>query len=161
MLLDLFEDDFFIRQGALCNRRPVDDALAPVDQTFVIKTDKHIPNCLAGAFVHCKECSVPICRHTKRTKLLQDDTAVAFLPLPDIVDKCISSKVVAREPFLFEFLLDLGLCCNSGMVDARKPTRFLSVLACPADIDILNGVIQDVPEMQNTRYIGRRHQDRI
>ena len=57
-----------IGNGSETLRAPVDDALATVDQTFLVILDENFLDCLAAAFVHGKTLSGPV---TGRTQLFQ------------------------------------------------------------------------------------------
>ena len=71
-----------IGNRSLAYRTPVDDPGAFVDIAFFIKLDKHFLNCLGAALVHGKAFSFPVCRCAELFQLVDDLSAVLFLPCP-------------------------------------------------------------------------------
>ena len=46
-------------------------------------------------------------------------------------------------------------CCYGGMISAGNPTSLHSTHPCTPDEDILNRIIQNMPNCETSRYIGR------
>jgi hypothetical protein len=51
---------FQIRKGGLASRTPVDDIMAPVNQSLLIEPYKNLFDCVREAFIHCKAFATPI-----------------------------------------------------------------------------------------------------
>ncbi len=71
-------------------------------------------------------------------------------------------ELLTREVGLLNALLGqlvhhLCLCGNAGMVGAGHPACVLTLHAGAANKNILNGVIEHVPHVEHTRYVGRRY----
>src|SRR5690606_3590789 len=49
--------------------------------------------------------------------------------------------------------------CDAGMVGARLPEHVLTLHAVVADKDVLQRVIEGVPDMERARHVGRRDDD--
>ena len=71
-----------IRNRCLADRTPVDDAGTFVDIAFFIKADKYLLYCLGAALIHRETFSVPVSRCTELFQLINDLSAVLFLPCP-------------------------------------------------------------------------------
>src|SRR5262249_1266031 len=49
---------------------------------------------------------------------------------------------------------------NSGMIHPRKPENFKAAHSSAASKNVLNRIVEHVPERQYTGHVGRRHYDR-
>ncbi len=76
-------------------RVPVDEALAAVDQAFFVKRDEHLADGLGAAFVHRETVAAPVDRGAQTARLLRDQSAGFFLPLPDALDEFFAAELAA------------------------------------------------------------------
>ena len=71
-----------IGNGSVAVRAPVDDPFSPVDQTFFIIPDEHLPDSPVAALVHGKTLPLPVAGGAQLLELLYDSAAVLLLPCP-------------------------------------------------------------------------------
>ena len=155
-------DDLFVREGRAAFRAPVDDAVAFVDQTLVVQADEAFLDGGGKAFVHRETLALPVAGRSEGAQLLDDLAAVLLLPGPDAFQKLLASKIIARKPFvLLQFLLDLRLRRDAGVVRSGQPAGFAAVQLLEADENVLQRVVQDVAHRQLARDVRRRNDDRV
>jgi hypothetical protein len=70
-------------------RAPVDDVLAPVDQSFFKEPDEHLTHRCREALVHGEPFTVPITRGPQLSELPYDDPAVLLPPFPYPLDELL------------------------------------------------------------------------
>lgn len=154
-------DDLLVGERRLQCRGPIDDALAPVDEPFVVEADEDLADSIGGALIHGEERAAPIAGDPQGAHLLQDDAAVALLPLPDPLEEGIAPECLPAQALGSKLLFDLDLGGDAGVVNAGEPAHLVAQHAMPADVDVLQRDVEHVPEMQHPRYIRRRHQDAV
>ena len=157
-----FHDDLFVAQRGERLRAPVHHPLAAVDESFVKEIDKDLRNPAAVVRVHREALALPVARAPEALELLDNDAAVLFLPLPDLVEKGLAAHVPAGLALLFaELLLDLRLRRDAGVVRPGEPKHILALHPGAAGEDILNRVVEDVTEVENPRDIRRGDDDGV
>src|SRR5439155_173352 len=92
--IDGFVDYLEIRQGGVTSRTPVDQAFSAIDQPFVIQADENFTNSARQACIKSESLARPVARRSDPADLLQDDSPVLLLPLPDSLDKFLSSEIM-------------------------------------------------------------------
>ena len=73
----------------------------------------------------------------------------------------LAAQVVAVAPLGGELLLDHVLGGDAGMVGAGHPQHLVAGHALPAAQDVLQGVVQGVPHVQDAGDVGRRDDDGV
>ena len=84
-----------------------------------------------------------------------------ILPFENAPQKLFATEISAgfflSAPQIF---FDCSLSCNSGVIHAWQPQHFESLHSRAPGKNILNRVVEHVPECQHTGHVGRRHHDR-
>src|ERR1700737_381485 len=154
-------NDFLVRQRGLRSRVPVDHAPAAIDQFLFVKIDKDLLNRANIIVVERIALARPIGRTAKPLELLNDDATVLVLPFEDALQKFFAAEIVARHAFIFaEPLFGGGLFSNAGVIHPGQPKHFESLHPRASRENVLNAVIQDVAEREDTGDVWRRHHDR-
>jgi hypothetical protein len=156
-----FVDYFFIRQRSLRGRVPIDHAPPTINQSLLIKMDKNFFDSTNVGFIERVPLSRPIGGATKAFQLLNDNAAVFVLPFEHALKKFLAAEIVARDAFIFaQPFFDRSLRSDSSVIHAWQPKHFKALHPRAPRENILNRVVQDVPECQNAGDIRRRHHDR-
>ncbi len=156
-----FGDDFLIGERRLRGRVPIDHSYAAIDQLLFVKIDK---NFLDGADIIVIEriaLTRPIARTPEAFKLFDNDAAVFILPFQDAAKKFLSTEIVAR--FFFspaEIFFDSSLRPDAGVVGPRKPEYFVTEHAGATRENVLDRIIEDMPESKHAGNVRRRNDDR-
>ena len=148
-----------IRNGCLADRTPVDDPGSLINITFFIKADKHLLHSLRASLVHCETLAVPICRCTELFQLIDNLSAVLFLPCPCMLQKFLTADLILINALLFELCCDLYLSCNRRMVCSRLPQRLIALHPFEPDQNILHRLVQRMAHMQLSGNVWRRDHD--
>ena len=91
---------FIVADGRLQEGVPVDEPLAAVDSFLAKQIEKGRPHGPRANVVERKACSLPIATAPHLLQLVDDPRFVFVFPLPDPVDKCFATQVVAGLVFL-------------------------------------------------------------
>ena len=155
-------DDFFVREGRQGNGTPVYHAPAPVDEAVLEEVDKDAGDFARVVFIHGEALAFPVTGAAQFFQLVDDDVAMFVFPFPDFAQKGIASQIMARlSSCLAEILFHPYLGGYARMVRSGEPEDFVSFLARAAAEDVLQGIVQDMSQMQHSRDIGRRNDNRI
>ena len=138
---------------------PVDDALAAIDQAVVVPVAEHLAHGLGVVLVHGEALVIEVDGAAHTFDLLDDDATVLVGPIPAGVDKLIAADLQAADAFALEFLVDLGLRSDTGVVGAEHPARGLAAHAGHADDGVLDGVVGGVAHVELAGHVGRRNGD--
>ena len=159
--IDLLTLEFVIGERGQASGTPIDNAVAAIYQTLLVKSDKDLSDRLCQPLVHGEPGAVPVATASDTLQLGYDRAEFLLLPGPDPLQELLPSDLLARDSLLGQRLLDHHLGGDTSMIDTRHPLGFSSLRPFPADQDILEGIVEGMPEMQNIRYIGRRNDYRI
>src|SRR5512136_1422883 len=118
---DLVMFHFEVGQGGLTPGTPIDDVITPVDQAFLIEADENFFDRFRETFIHRKPLTAPVAGSPQFLQLADDGSAGLFFPLPNPLNKFLSSKAVSVEPFLQKLLLYNVLSGNARVVRPRHP----------------------------------------
>ena len=94
-----FVDYFRIRNGSFTDGTPVDDSGSFVNITFIVQAYKYFFYCLGAAFVHGKTFFGPVCGGTQLLQLIDNTSAVLFLPFPCTFQEFFTSQIGFFNPF--------------------------------------------------------------
>ena len=86
--------------------------------------------------------------------MLHDGAAVLFFPVPDFFDERLSAEVVLGLAFFAEFIFDLHLGGDAGVVAAGHPQRVVAAHTLVADDDVLQGHVHAVAHVQDAGDVG-------
>ena len=157
----LLGDDLLVAQGGEGDGAPVHHPLAAVDQALSVEIHKDLLHFAGIGLVHGEALARPVAGGAEFLQLPDDDAAVLFLPLPDLLEEGFAAEVVAGLFLLLaELALDDGLGGDAGVVGAGKPENLVSRLAGAAGEDVLQGVVEDMSEGQDPGDIRRGDDDR-
>ena len=148
-----------VRDGGGAVGAPVDDALAAVDQAVVIPVAEDLTHGLRVVLVHGKALVIEVDRAAHTLDLLDDDAAVLVGPIPASVDKLVATDLQATNALALEFLVDLGLRGDTGVVGAQHPARGLAAHAGHTNDGVLDGVVGGVAHVELAGHVGRRNSD--
>ena len=105
---------------------------------------------------------IPVAGAPKTLQLLDNDSSVLFLPIPNPLEKRISPQISASLALILaELLFDLGLGRNTRMVSPWQPEYFLALHPGTASKNVLDRVVENVAKMKNPRHIRRRNDDGV
>ena len=150
-----------IGDGAVAPGAPVHDIVAPEDQTLPVEGDEHLSDRIGEPLVHGEADPLPVAGCAQSLELVDDQVAVLFPPLPDLVDEGLSPQVVPGDALCRQGLFHHVLGGDAGMVGSRHPQRVEPVHPLVADHDILQGVVQGMPHVENPGDVRRRDDDGI
>jgi hypothetical protein len=140
---------------------PVHQPLGAVDQALLVERDEHFADSLAEALVHGEALARPVGGGAETLQLVEDGTAGLGLPLPYALEEFLTAHVAAARLLpLGELALDDHLRGDAGVIGAGLPQHILAAHALEADQDVLDGVVERVPDMQRARDVGWRDDDR-
>ena len=159
----LLHGHFFIGKGRKGGGTPAHHPLAPVNQTLFVEIHKDLLHTAAVVRVHGETGAAPITRAAQLHQLLDDDAAVLFLPLPDLLHELLAAQVVPvpDEALFLERAFDDRLGGDAGMVGAGEPEDLLAAHARLAGEDVLDGVVEDVAHGEHAGDVGRRDDHRV
>ena len=158
VLLDVVH--LLVRERGLVHRAPVDQVVAPIDESLIVKPDEGLLHGPREAFVHREARARPVAGVAQPTLLLQDNVAVLLLPLPDALQEGLTAQIVPRLTlFVAQLALDHVLRGNARVVDARQPERLVALHAPDTRQRILNRILQRMAHVKPPGYVGRRHHD--
>ena len=138
---------------------PVDDALAAVDQAVVVPVAKDLAHGLRVILVHGEALVIEVDGAAHTLDLLDNDAAVLVGPVPAGVDKLVAADLQAADALALEFLVDLGLRGDTGVVGTQHPARGLAAHAGHTDDGVLDGVVGGVAHVELAGHVGRRNGD--
>ena len=148
-----------VTERGLAVRAPVDDAVAPIDELFVVKGLEDLKHGLVAALVHGEALPVPIAGGAHLPKLLHDGGAIFLPPLPGPLQKALPAHVLLGEAFSGQSFHDLNLGGDGGVVCAREPQHLIARHALIAGDGVLQGVVEGVAHMELARDVGGRDHD--
>ena len=161
MALLLLGFDLEIRDGRLQDRVPVDQAFAPVDQTFVVQPDEDFGHRLRQSFVHGEAFARPVHGAAHAAHLPGDVAAGFSLPVPDLVDKGFAAEVMARAAFSGQFSLHHHLRGDAGVIRAGLPEGIVATHPVVASQRVHDGVLKRMAHVQTARDIRRGNDDAV
>ena len=80
----LFHDDFFVGESGTRNGTPVDHPTPAIDQLFLKEINKDLLDAGGVGGVHGEAFAGPVAGCAEFFELLNNDSAVLFLPLPNL-----------------------------------------------------------------------------
>ena len=154
-------DDFFIAQRRLRSGVPVDHALTPVDEAFLVKVDEGVNDAIVVLFIHCEAGARPVTTGTELLQLFEDDPPVFVGPVPRVSEEFIPRQVRLLDALLTQPPHDFGFGGDGCVVRTRHPAGVLAHHARAAHQHVLDGVVEHVPHVQHTRDIRRGNDHRV
>src|SRR5690606_6373078 len=98
-------------------------------------------------------------RGAETLELVHDGAAAFGLPFPDALDELFAAERATIDLLGGKLALDDHLGGDAGMVGARLPEHVLLQHAVEADQNVLNRIVERMPDMERTGDVGRRDDD--
>src|SRR5690606_28207855 len=141
---------------------PVDQALVPVDEAFLVELNEDLADGRRKTGVHGEALARPIWGSAEATELPGDGAARLRLPLPNLLQEGFATQLGAARLTAFSKLpLHHHLRGNPRMDTARLPKCVSPAHSVPADQYVLNRKGQRVAHMKAARDVGRRHHEHV
>ena len=153
--------DLQIRQHGLAARAPVHDVVALVDEPLFPQPHEDLAHRGREARVHREALAGPVAGGAEPLELADDGAARLLLPLPDPGDEGLPPEVLLGLALLLELPLHHVLGRDARVVGARHPERVVAVHPLVADQDVLERVVERVPQVERPRDVGRRDDDAV
>ena len=93
--------------------------------------------------------------------LLDDRGAVFAAPFVAGLDELLAANLKTADTLFGQFLVDLGLRGDAGVVGAQDPAGLIPLHAGTADAGVLDGVVERMAHVEHAGDVGRRDDDRV
>ena len=150
-----------VRQRRLQHRVPVHQALAAVDEAFVVEPDEHLGDRSRQTRIHREAVAGPVDRCAEPAHLLCDGAAGFLFPSPHALDEGFAPQLGAGLARGVQLTLDHHLGGDAGVIRARLPQRVEAAHPVIADERIHDRVLKRVPHMQRAGDVGGRDDDGV
>ena len=162
MPLDVLVIDLVIGDGRVQVRVPVDQSLPAIDLVRLEQPEKRHADSSGADRVEREPGPLPVARTAQQPQLAQDPLLVLVLPGPDPSDERVAAEVVAGLLFLLEQPpFDHRLRGDARVVGAGHPEGVVPLHPTPTDQDVLQRIVQRVPQVQRPGDIRWRDHDRV
>ena len=157
--------DFLIFNLVVCERSlrhrvPVHQTLTTINETVLEQTEEGFAHGLGPRGVHREGGAVEVAGAAHRLELAEDRLLVLVLPALDLCHELVARVVGPPLALgLLEALFDDRLRGDAGVVGAGNPHGVLPLHPRPADEDVLDRVVERVPQVQRRRHVRRRDHD--
>ena len=143
-------------------RIPVDQPLVAIEQSLLgmKRRRRRAVTALAEAGVHREPLVRPVHRAPQPAQLPRDLAAAFRLPVPDLRDEVLARQVGALLPHRRHLSLDHHLRRDAGVIGAHDPQRVLALQPGVANQDVLQRIVERVPDMERPGDVWRRVDDR-
>ena len=148
-----------VGEGGAATDAPVDDALAAVDQPFVVEVFERRSDGADGPRIERERLALPVARRAEPAVLVVYRVAGLADPLPHALEERLATDVVARRLLGGELALDDDLRGDAGVVGSGEVERGVALHSAMADERVLDGGGHCVAEVQFARHVGGRHND--
>ena len=149
-------DPLVVADGGASHRIPVDHADTAVYHALLIKVAEGGYHSLGQLRLHSEAGTVPVAGSAEFAELLKDDAPVLLFPLPRMLEEFLAADVLLADSPLLEPGHDLGLGGDAGVIRARHPAGVLAVHARLADKHIVDGVVEHMAHVEDSRHVRRR-----
>ena len=149
-------DDFLVAQRRLRSRAPVDHPLAAVDEPPGMQLDENFLHLAGIVAVHGEALARPIARATEALQLLDDDPPVLLFPRPHPFEKRLAAEITPRLALFFaQLAFNHRLRGDPRVVRPRQPQDLVACLARPTRQNVLQSIVQDMPEGEHAGHVRR------
>ncbi len=143
------------------DRVPVDQALAAVDQSIIIKSHEDFPHCGGKPLIHGEPLPGPVHGGAESARLIGNGIARLFLPGPDFFSKFFPTKVQPVLALQFQLPFHHHLRGDTGMVSTTLPKRIVTQHTMIANEYIHQGLLECMSHVQVPGDIRRRQHDAV
>ena len=150
-----------IREGREAVRAPVNDAVAAVDQPFLPQAHECLAHRAGVGRVEREARTAPIARAADDLELLDDGVARLAHERPHPLDERLPAHVEPSLPLRGQLLLHHVLGGDAGVIGPREPLGGPAAHALEADEDVLDDVVQGVPDVQHGGEVRGRDDDDV
>ena len=161
LALHLVSFRLLVGEGGEAAGAPVDDVFAPVDQLLLVEADEDLTDRGAEARVQGEAGPLPITAAPDGAELIQDGAGGLVHEVPRALDEGLPAQVVAGLVFVGKSPLHHVLGGDAGVIGARNPEGRHPLHATPADEDVLDGVVQAVPHVEDGGAVGGWDDDHV
>ena len=156
----LLRHHFEVGHCRLQHRIPVDQALAAIDQAFVVQPHEGFIDHRRQFVVHREVLVRPADAVAHAAHLARDGGARAVLPVPHLGDEILAPEIMARQAGILQLALDHDLRGDARVVGAGQPQRVEAAHAVVARQRIHDGLVERVAHVQRAGHVGRWQLDR-
>ena len=152
--------DFVVGKRGLGDRIPVDEIVAPINQSIVVHFFETRADGLVALFIHRETKAGPVAGAAEFFDLAKICFSLFLFPAPNALRNSSRSKSFRRLPVLaYRFLsttvwVAMPAWSVPGIQSASKPVH-----PFPANQDVLQRIDQSVAHMENAGYIRRGDDD--
>jgi len=140
---------------------PIDQAFPPVDPPLGMDAHEGLQHGPDVALIERKPLPPPVIGTPQGPELPQDGAAILLPPAPDPLHQLLPAQIEAAQALLEEFLLDLHLGGNAGMVRSGQAEGVVALHPFPPDERVVDGMLQGMSHVQLARDVGRGNGDAI
>ena len=151
--------DLEVADRGLEHRVPVHESPIPIHQPVPVEADEHLDHRLRQAGIHREALARPVEGRAEAPQLPADGPARLRLPVPDAGEERLPPHAAPVEALGRQQPLHHHLRRDAGMVGARLPQGIPALHPTPAHKDVLQRVIEGMPDMQAAGHVGRRDHD--
>ena len=154
-----------VTDGALQHRIPIDQALAPVNQSLLVEPHKSLGHRCGQLGVHGEVLAAPVHAVTHAAHLRGDGVAGLFFPFPDLGDEVLARlsgrrpHVVAADALALQLPLHHDLRGNACVVGARYPRGVEARHTVVTRQAVHDGLVERMPHVQRAGHVGRGQLD--
>ena len=166
-----FHLNFVVSQRGLGDRVPVDESFASVDEPIFEELEEGFADCAGADVVHREALTLPIARASHLLELVGDAGFVFVFEVVDELEELFAPGLAFELHFFvvgdpgfagfFEFSIDHCLGGDPCVVGAGHPEGFVAFHSVGADEDVLDGVVEGVPEVEGSGDIGWGDEDAV
>ncbi len=158
-----------VRHRGPQHRIPVDQALAAIDETFLVQPHEHLEDSPRHARIHREVAGLlplgvgigPVTGSAEPAHLPDDGRAGLLLPRPHALDELVAAEVVAGLAFGFELALDYDLRGDAGVVGAHDPVGVETAHPVVAHQRVHQRLLECMAHVQRPGDVGRRELDAV
>ena len=150
-----------VRERGEQHRIPVDEALAAVDQAFLVQPHEHLDHGPRDARIHGESVARPVDRVAEAAHLGVDRAARLLFPSPHALEEGFAREVGALDALRVELPLDQHLRGDARVVGPRLPQHRAPEHAVIAAESVHQRVLERVPHVQRSGHVRRGDHDAV
>ena len=150
-------DHLVVGDGGEGDGIPVDHPHSPVDHALLVEMAEGCDDRFREVGIHGEPRAVPVAGCTEFAELVEDYASVLLLPLPGMFEEFLTRQVFLGDAHGLEPRDDLAFGGDGGMVGTGHPAGVLAVHPGLAHQDVVEGVVQDMAHVEDSRHVRRRN----